>query len=65
MTLTFEQIGEFFSNNIVWFLIPINLAIITFGIILTVKVIRTKRSKKHEGKRQNKSNKTPKKARKL
>lgn len=54
MTITFEQIGQFISDNLIWFLIPINAIIITFLVILIVKVVKAKKRRKHEGKRQTK-----------
>ena len=54
MTITFEQIGQFISNHILWFLIPINIFIITLLIILIIKVTKARKRRKNEGKRQNK-----------
>lgn len=55
MTITFAEIGKFITDNLLWFLIPINIFIITLLIILIVKVVKAKkRRKKNERKRQDK-----------
>lgn len=55
MTITFGEIGNFISDNLIWFLIPIIVFILTMFVILLVKVIKSKKGReKHERKRQNK-----------
>lgn len=61
MTITFEQIGNFISANLMWFLIPINILIIIALVYLIYKVISAKKRRKYERKRQNKLSRTNKK----
>ena len=65
MTITFEEIGQFLSDNLLWFLIPINIFIVTMLIILIVKVSKAKKRRKNERKRQAKLPRADKKTRKL
>ena len=65
MSITFAQIGEFISNNLLWFLIPINITILSIFIMLIVKVRKSKKEKENERKRQNKLPHSSKKTRPL
>ena len=65
MTITFAEIGKFISDNLLWFLIPINIAILTFLVILIVKESKAKKRRKNERERQDKLSKSTKKTHKL
>ena len=66
MSITFEQIGKFFVDNMLWFLIPIDIAILVWIIVVIVQYRKgkgkkntknKKRGKKNERKRQDKLSK--------
>lgn len=65
MEITFKQIGEFFSQNKLWFLIPLDIIGIILFILLAIKVVKFRRRRKNERKRQNKLHRTSKKTHKL
>lgn len=61
MSITFEQIGKFIMDNLLWFIIPIDIAIAVWIIVVIVqyrkgkgKKKKKKGVKKNERQRQNK-----------
>ena len=54
MTITFAEIGKFITDNLIWFLIPIIVFILTMFVILLIKVIKARKRRKYERKRQDK-----------
>ena len=54
MTITFAEIGKFITDNLIWFLIPIIVFISTMFVILLIKVIKARKRRKYERKRQDK-----------
>ena len=54
MTITFAEIGKFITDNLIWFLIPIIVFILTMFVILLIKVIEARKRRKYERKRQDK-----------
>lgn len=60
LDVTFAEIGKFISDHLLWFIIPINIVIITLFVLLIIKVVKYKKKKegkKNERKRQNKLSK--------
>lgn len=64
MTITFKEIGRFFAQNKLWFLIPLDIILTAFFIYVIVKYVKVRR-KKNERKGQNKLHRTSKKTHKL
>ena len=61
LDVTFEQIGKFITDNLLWFIIPINIVLVTLFVLLIIKVVKNKKKKRGEGKNERKSqNKLPK-----
>ena len=53
MSITFEEIGKFFVDNLLWFLIPIDIAITIWIIVAVVQYRKTKGKKKKKGRKKN------------
>lgn len=53
MSITFEQIGKFITDNLLWFLIPIDIAILVWIIIIIVQYKKGKKKKKKKGVKKN------------
>lgn len=61
LDVTFAEIGKFISDHLLWFIIPINIVIITLFVLLIIKVVKNKKKKSGEGKNERKrQNKLPK-----
>lgn len=53
MSITFEQIGKFIVDNVLWFLIPIDIAITIWIIVVVVQYRKSKGKKKKKGVKRN------------
>ena len=61
LDVTFEQIGKFITDNLLWFIIPINIVLVALFVLLIIKVVKNKKKKRGDGKNERKrQNKLPK-----
>lgn len=56
MSITFAEIGKFFVDNLLWFLIPIDIAITIWVIVIVIQYHKLNGSKKKKKKKGAKKN---------